>query len=61
MHALGSLAGVGGIVDGARLPVLILRENALEVERMVDVGEAELDVVALYSVLEKDYASVAHV
>jgi hypothetical protein len=51
VDALGSLTGIGRIADRARLPILILMELALEVQGMVDIGEAKLDVVALILVL----------
>jgi hypothetical protein len=51
VYALCGLARVGGVVDDARLPVLVLRELALELKGMIDAGEAELDEVALQIVL----------
>jgi hypothetical protein len=47
VHATGRLAGIGSVGDGAVLPVRVVHELALEAEGVVDVGEAELDVVAL--------------
>jgi hypothetical protein len=51
VDALSSLTGIGSVANCARLPVLIFVELALEVQGMVDVGEAKLDVVALIMVL----------
>ena len=50
MHATGRLAGIRSVSDGAVLPVRVVHELALEVERVIDVGEAELDVVSLSGV-----------
>jgi hypothetical protein len=47
VHAARRLARVGRITDGAVLPVEIVVELALEVEGVVDRGEAEVNVVAL--------------
>jgi hypothetical protein len=47
VHATGRLAGIGSVGDGAVLPVRVVHELALEAEGVVDVGEAELDIVAL--------------
>jgi hypothetical protein len=50
VHTAGRLAGIRGIADSAGLPVLMSRhicELALKAEGVVDVGEAELDVIAL--------------
>lgn len=47
VDALSSLTGVGSVVDRASLPVEIVVEFALEVERMVNVRKAELNVGSL--------------
>jgi hypothetical protein len=51
VNAIGSLAGIRGVLDGAGLPFLVFMERALEVEGMVDAREAEVDVVALHVML----------
>ena len=51
METTRSLARVGGVTDGAVFPVLVIHKRALEVEGMVDIGEAELDVEALQTIL----------
>jgi hypothetical protein len=51
VHAACRLAWIGGVADGAVFPVEIVVELALEVEGVVDGGEAEIDVVALVDVL----------
>lgn len=51
MFTLGGIAWVGSIADHAVLPVLLLlRELTVEVESVVDVGEAEFDVEPLLHV-----------
>jgi hypothetical protein len=47
VDAVGSLAWIGGVRNSARLPILVVRERSLEVEGVVDVREAELDVETL--------------
>ena len=47
MHASSLLTGIWREADSAGLPVLLLHEIPLEVEGVVDVGEAELDIEAL--------------
>jgi hypothetical protein len=47
VHAPRRLAWVGRVTNGAVLPVEVVVELALEVEGVVDGGEAEFDVVAL--------------
>jgi hypothetical protein len=51
VDALSSLAWIGGVVDGAWLPVRVLRKLTLKAESMVDSGEAEFDIVTLIMVL----------
>lgn len=57
MYSTCSLTRIGGVVNGAWLPFLIIYELALEVQCMVDVGKAELDVVSLVAVLARVYTS----
>jgi hypothetical protein len=42
-----NITGIGGVANRARLPVLIVVQLALEVESMVDAGEAELNIGTL--------------
>jgi hypothetical protein len=51
VHATRRLARVGRVANGAVLPVGVIDELALEVECVVDGGEAEFDVVALADML----------
>lgn len=47
MDTTSSLAWILGIVGGAVFPVFVVREIMLEVQRVVDVSKAELDVESL--------------
>jgi hypothetical protein len=47
VHALRSLARVRRIGNMALLPLIIIGQLALEVQRVVDRGKAELNVVSL--------------
>jgi hypothetical protein len=47
VDTLRELTRVGSIANGAVLPFLIRHQLAFEVEGVVDVGEAELDVWVL--------------
>jgi hypothetical protein len=47
VETISSLARVRSIADSAVFPVLVVHKRALEVEGMIDVREAELDVEAL--------------
>jgi hypothetical protein len=51
VYPASSLTRISGVGDGAVLPVWIIHELALEIERVVDVGETELDVVASTCIL----------
>jgi hypothetical protein len=51
VDATRSVARIGAVIDGAMLPVNIISELAFEAERVVDIGEAEFNVVALVNVL----------
>jgi hypothetical protein len=61
VDAISSLTGIRGVLDGARLPLLVVLERAIEVKGVVDAREAELDVVALHVMLaELIYGGNAH-
>jgi hypothetical protein len=47
VDTLRQLTRIGGVADGAVLPRIVGHELALEVEGVVDVSEAELDVRVL--------------
>jgi hypothetical protein len=51
VDALRGLAGIGGVDDGAVIPLRVLDELALEVEGIVDGGEPEFDEVTLIRAL----------
>jgi hypothetical protein len=47
VHAICQLAGVRSINKGAMLPLYVVHEVPLEVDGMVDVAKAELNVMVL--------------
>lgn len=53
VNARSKLARIRCIRDGAMFPVLVVEKLALEVESVVDAGEAELDVGVLSFVSKK--------
>ena len=48
MDTMSGLTGVGGVADNTLLPLLVICELPSEVEGVVDISEAELDVVVLH-------------
>lgn len=55
VHALSSLARISRITDSAVLPVLVVHELAFELKSVVDICEAELDVVVLQHIMLVSY------
>jgi hypothetical protein len=47
VHATCQLAGVRSIDNGALLPIYVVHEVPLELEGIVDVAKAELNVMVL--------------
>jgi hypothetical protein len=44
VNTLGQLTRIGCIADGTVLPILVVHEFALEIEGVVDVCKAKLDI-----------------